>query len=230
MHSQMSGASAPILAPPPSAPASAPALVPPRPKRSGAKRLGWIVFLILAAVGIERGVHFARQTSTATESAAQVIRTAAVTQGAIQRTVRLTGTTGAERFSSLISPQLRGNRSGGGRDGSLRSGGGGGGGGGALQSRGTAAELAAVAAGCPPATRLRLQLQQRLRLLQPMARMSAVDPRLSGIPPPESIALRLRRLVPAQRIRHLLPLPLRVLLRPPPAVLRPIISAPHLDL
>lgn len=58
-----------------------------------------------------------------------VVRTAKVTQGTVMRTIRLTGTTGAEKFSSLISPQLRGNRSGGGRDGGFRSGGGGGGGG-----------------------------------------------------------------------------------------------------
>ena len=111
MHSQMSsGASAPILAPPPSAAPSAPTLVPPKPKSSGPKRLGWLVFLILAAIGVERGIHFARKPSPAAQSAAIVVRTGTVTQGAIDRTIRLTGTTGAEKFSSLISPQLRGNR------------------------------------------------------------------------------------------------------------------------
>src|SRR5438128_4858045 len=116
-HMMSGGASAPILAPAPGAPARTPALVPPRPKPSGKKRLGWIIFLVLAAVGIERGVNYANRPATDT-SAAAAIRTTAIAQGAIERTVRLTGTTGAEKFSSLISPQLRGNRSGGGRDGS----------------------------------------------------------------------------------------------------------------
>ena len=99
----------------PGVPPPAPTLVPPRPKPSGKKRLGWIVFLIVAAIGIERGVHYYANVRKPPEAAAAaVIRTGTVTQGLVQRTIRLTGTTGAERFSSLISPQLRGNRSGGG--------------------------------------------------------------------------------------------------------------------
>lgn len=125
MSSQMmsSGASAPILAPVPGSPPAAPALVPPRPKPTGKKRLGWILVLIAAVIGIERGVNYANRPA-APEATAAAIRTGTVTRGVVERTLRLTGSTGAEKFSSLISPQLRGNRSGGGRDGSFRSGGG----------------------------------------------------------------------------------------------------------
>ena len=115
-HMMSGGASAPILAPTPGVPTSAPALVPPRPKPSGKKRLGWIIFLIIAAVGIERGIHYANRPVPET-SASAVIRTSTIAQGVVERTIRLTGTTGAEKFSSLISPQLRGNRSGGGSGG-----------------------------------------------------------------------------------------------------------------
>ena len=137
MSSQMSsGASAPILVPSPGTPPSAPTLVPPRRKPSGKKRLGWIILLIVAAIGVERGVHYYTNVRTTPEAAAAaVIRTGTVTQGLLQRTIRLTGTTGAERFASLISPQLRGNRSGSGRGGSFRNGGGGGGGGSTVLSR-----------------------------------------------------------------------------------------------
>ena len=74
----------------------------------------------------------------AAAAAARAVRTAGVTKGGITKTLRLTGTTAAERYSSLIAPQLRGNRNtgGGGRDGSLRGGnrGNGGSGGGSVQS------------------------------------------------------------------------------------------------
>jgi HlyD family secretion protein len=99
-----------------------PRLVPHAPKSSGKKRLGWILFLIVAVIGIERGVHFAQKTAVPTAGTAALIRTAAVTEGTIERTIRLTGTTGAEKFASLITPRLRGNRNGSGRDGSSRGG------------------------------------------------------------------------------------------------------------
>jgi hypothetical protein len=77
------------------------------------------------------------QQSNAADSGKQIValRTATVTTGPVVHTLRLTGTTGAEKYSSLVSPQLRGNRGGGGgRDGQFRQGGGGGGGAVAIQS------------------------------------------------------------------------------------------------
>jgi hypothetical protein len=56
------------------------------------------------------------QAQKAATRAAVPFRTATVTSGTVQRTLRLSGTTGAERFGSLISPHLHGSRSGFGRD------------------------------------------------------------------------------------------------------------------
>jgi HlyD family secretion protein len=126
MHSHISGgASAPSLAPAPGVSPATPRLVPQAPKSRGKKRLGWILFLIVAAIGIERGVHFARSSAGPAAGSAAVIRTAVIAEGTVERTIRLTGTTGAEKFASLITPRLGGNRSGSGRDGSTRGGGGG---------------------------------------------------------------------------------------------------------
>ena len=159
-HMMSSGASAPTLAPPPGVVPPVPALVPPKPKRSRGRRwVGLIVFLLLAAIAIERGVHFVKNASpSAQKAAAAVIRTSPAQAGSIDRTVRLTGTTGAERFSSLISPQLRGNRSGAGRDGSSRGG-----------SRGDAPVIRSNSRGSSGSSRVVPLLQLRpIRLRQPV--------------------------------------------------------------
>lgn len=143
MHSKMSGgAPAPGLVPAgPSSVAPAPTLVPPKPRRSGNKSFLWILALIAGGIAVERGVNYNRQPDAGNggPSTMAAIRTVAVTRGSVIKTLRLTGTTGAEKYSSLISPQLRGNRNqaGGGRDGSFRTAGMGGGGGNmAIQSNG----------------------------------------------------------------------------------------------
>ncbi|MDZ4800798.1 MAG: efflux RND transporter periplasmic adaptor subunit [Bryobacteraceae bacterium] len=50
-------------------------------------------------------------------AAQTVIRTASVRKGSLMQTLRLTGSTGAERYASLLVPQLRGSRGDGLRDG-----------------------------------------------------------------------------------------------------------------
>ena len=99
MHSQMSGGvSAPSLVPPPGVAPATPRIVPHPPKSPRKRWLGWIGFLILTAVLIERGVHFAQKSSAPATGVATVIRTAAITEGPIERTIRLTGTTGAGKI------------------------------------------------------------------------------------------------------------------------------------
>ncbi len=77
-----------------------------------------LVALIVAAVA---SVVLYRQRRTAEEAAeagrAAAIRTAAVAAAPLERTLRLAGVTAAENFVSLISPQMRGSRSGFGRSG-----------------------------------------------------------------------------------------------------------------
>src|SRR4051794_40049527 len=91
----------------------APALAPPRTAKrpSPPSRRGlWItLFVIAAAIGA--GVYL-WQKRAATERATasvQTIRTAQVWKGGVDGIIRLTGSTGAENFASLITPQLRGN-------------------------------------------------------------------------------------------------------------------------
>lgn len=122
MNSQMSNsASAPVLLPSTGSPAVTPVLVPPKPRRSGPKWIGWILAILVVGVIAERGIHYSRQRAAAQSGAIAQIRVGAVTQGTVARTLRLTGTTGAERFSSLTTPRLRGGRGQGGRDGGFRS-------------------------------------------------------------------------------------------------------------
>ncbi len=87
---------------------------------------------LLVVVAVAGGLFYQRNSAAkrdAAGAAVQTIRTTSVSGGGVDRTLRLTGTTSAENFVSLIAPQLRGSRSGGGR-----SGGGGGGGGGGSSS------------------------------------------------------------------------------------------------
>src|SRR5687767_10054127 len=125
MQYQMSGASAPQIepqiAPSTHPPATAPTLVPPARKRRKNRGL-WILIgiLILGALAYRAWQVTSAQQSAAT-AAARAVRTATVYNGSLTRTIRLNGTTAAERYSSLVAPQMRGNRNAsGGRDGSLR--------------------------------------------------------------------------------------------------------------
>jgi membrane fusion protein (multidrug efflux system) len=97
----------------PAAPPAAPA-VPEAPR----KRFNWFLLLALAAAA-GAAYWFWQQQSAASEAnanAALQVRSAAATTGVLGRTIRLTGVTTAEEFVSIVAPQMRGSRSGRGRD------------------------------------------------------------------------------------------------------------------
>lgn len=111
MQYQMSSASVPNVAPPPSGPTVAPRLVTPSPKRPFRRGL-WLLLVLGLVAG---AVWWARQLPSVRQAAGQskpaVVRTATVGRGMLNKTIRLSGTTGAEKFVSLVTPQLRGSRS-----------------------------------------------------------------------------------------------------------------------
>ncbi len=113
MQYEMSGASLPRLVPKP-APASP--VTEPAVKRPKSRAGFWALLLVLLAAG---GAYWLRNSATDTSGGKPgpvVTRTAAITQARLDKGIRITGTTGAENFVSLVTPQLRGSRGGGGRD------------------------------------------------------------------------------------------------------------------
>jgi len=104
---------APGLAPQPQAPPLSPTAVPSRPK-TPRTRPWWIILLGLIGVAILGYYLWTKQNPallTGGSNTAAPIRTATIGRGDIIRTIRLTGSTGAEKFASLLVPQLRGSRS-----------------------------------------------------------------------------------------------------------------------
>lgn len=91
-----------------------PAVVPPAVKPPSGSRIPYILIGILAVAGLGYGLwryQAAGQAARSKAAAGSAIRTATVARGDIVQTLRLTGTTGAEKFASLLVPQLRGSRS-----------------------------------------------------------------------------------------------------------------------
>lgn len=79
----------------------------------------WLI-LLGVVVACAAGYYFWSQREAASQKAAVAqasVRTAVVQQGKIDKTIRLNGTTAAGKFVSLIAPQIRGSRSGRGRNG-----------------------------------------------------------------------------------------------------------------
>ncbi|MEZ5401640.1 MAG: efflux RND transporter periplasmic adaptor subunit [Bryobacteraceae bacterium] len=93
----------------PAAPAKVKA---PAPRRWGR----WVGLLLVAAAAA--GVYWYQTGQIRARSAATIaaVRTHVVAAGPVVQTLRLTGTTSAERYASLLAPQLRGSRGGFGRD------------------------------------------------------------------------------------------------------------------
>ncbi len=75
------------------------------------RRKWWIALLALvSAAGLGLYCYNNRDVGNASSPLVQV-RTASAVAGTIQRSLRLTGTTAAERYVSLVAPSLRGSRS-----------------------------------------------------------------------------------------------------------------------
>lgn len=132
---QQSSAPSPIAVP--GRPEKKPALVQAEPKRPRGRGLLWLAALAAAGAGLywlyQRSLS---DTSVAARRAAlAATRTSTVGGGTVVDTIRLTGTTGPEKFVTILGPQLRGNRSG---SGAFQRGGSGGrgGGGGSVSSNG----------------------------------------------------------------------------------------------
>lgn len=82
-----------------------------RPRRPRRLAVALAAGVLLVAAGSYLGWRtLVRQAPT--KQAAVVVRTAKVYQGTIEETIRLTGTTAAERYAGLLAPQLRGSRGG----------------------------------------------------------------------------------------------------------------------
>jgi HlyD family secretion protein len=115
--------SAQVTVPAPQSPVRPPESTRPERSPSGGSRK-WIVGLVLIAAAVGAAAFWQRQQAArqAAASKTEVIRTHKVSGGGVDRTVRLTGTTSAENFVSLIAPQLHGSRGDHGRDYSSRSG------------------------------------------------------------------------------------------------------------
>jgi hypothetical protein len=87
----------------------------PQPAVRRRKGHPWLLLLSVIVLSL-LGWYAWRQWSPAARSGAQAVarvRTAAVVQGSVEKTLRLAGTTTAEKYVSLIAPQLRGGRGGG---------------------------------------------------------------------------------------------------------------------
>src|SRR5579884_2182725 len=108
-----SASPAPVVSPP----ERKPQLVPPRVQHRRSRWKWWLAGAALVSI-IAAVLYWRRLAapSSAGSAAGALIRTATVTTGTVERTLRLTGVTGAENFASLIAPQLRGSQSGRGRD------------------------------------------------------------------------------------------------------------------
>ncbi len=100
------------------APLEAPQRKMHAPALSGAARVRWSLWLmVLGAVLIAAGLYLrSRAQAQARAKPEAVVRTVSVGGGTVERVLRLTGVTSAENFVTLIAPQMRGSRSGRGRE------------------------------------------------------------------------------------------------------------------
>jgi len=69
---------------------------------------------VVIAIVVAAAAWMARRESGTAKPETAALRTATITTGDIQRTIRLSGVVTAERFAALMAPRLRGSRSGGG--------------------------------------------------------------------------------------------------------------------
>ncbi len=105
MQSQMSSANAPNVNPQPPATTGPVAVA----HGKGNPRRGWILGLIALVAG-GAGLYYYKTQPEKPTALVVPLRTAAVGVGKLSRTLRVTGTTTAEKYTSLIAPSLRGSR------------------------------------------------------------------------------------------------------------------------
>jgi len=86
--------------------------MPEEPSRGKSRAWVWML-LVAGAAGAGYWYWQNQQHSAETAATAVVVRTATVDKGRVEKTIRLTGVTAAEKYSSLIAPSLRGGRGGG---------------------------------------------------------------------------------------------------------------------
>lgn len=100
----------------PRAPRPAPQVVPP-PERQRRRRLRWWIVPAILLVGIGLYVQWGRQRAAREQVAGAVAEVPVfkVEAGALERTLRVSGTTRAEKYASVLVPRLEGSRSGRGR-------------------------------------------------------------------------------------------------------------------
>src|SRR5262245_18610761 len=101
-------------------PMPAPALVPsaPKPRRNRRRLLAGIAATIVAIAGIALFVNTKIGPKVpGPPGNVVIVRTAAVDQGDLHDTVRVTGVISAEKFAALMAPQIRGSRNDRGRGG-----------------------------------------------------------------------------------------------------------------
>ncbi len=100
----------------PRAPRPAPQVVP-APERQRRRRLRWWIVPAILLVGIGLYVQWGRQRAAREQAAGAVAQVPVfkVEAGALERTLRVSGTTRAEKYASVLVPRLEGSRSGRGR-------------------------------------------------------------------------------------------------------------------
>ncbi|MGA2602346.1 MAG: efflux RND transporter periplasmic adaptor subunit [Bryobacteraceae bacterium] len=100
----------PVPAAAPLTPVVGPQVVQSRPKKPNRRGRWFLVILLILAIGA--GIYAWRAKTPARNAAAlPSIRTASITSGPLEKTLRLTGVTAAANYVSLITPRLRGSRS-----------------------------------------------------------------------------------------------------------------------
>src|SRR5437879_3098212 len=85
----------------------APAVLPPPPKRRSSFRI-WILLALIAGGAWVAYRFIVRPREQARVTQSITVRTAKVTMGAIQRLLRLTGSTTAKNFAMVTAPMMRG--------------------------------------------------------------------------------------------------------------------------
>ena len=109
----MSALSNPTPSPAQQAPAKVAPVARPEPPKKDFPWKGWTIAAILV-IGTWAGYQFwlkPQQERAAQKAAAVVYRTAKVTVGPFQRTIRISGTTGALKYANIATPRPRGDRS-----------------------------------------------------------------------------------------------------------------------